>query len=165
MKRLWILVLTLATSSCADPTRVITNKPKSDAQKQQEKEQRRRDDKAATEALRDFRITDQARKKTKEANPFLQGVPAILDALRSGRIECRVYDKDKFHAKAYITHGRLDVVGSSALVGSSNFTHPGLTENIEQGSVLEQQDELVGQRRDHDAERLRQHDRHRRPRA
>ena len=67
MKRLWILLLTLATSSCADPTRVITNKPKSDAQKQQEREQRRRDDKAATEALRDFRITDQARKKT-EAN-------------------------------------------------------------------------------------------------
>ena len=68
MKRLWILLLTLATSSCADPTRVITNKPKSGAQKQQEREQRRRDDKAATEALRDFRITDQARKKTKESN-------------------------------------------------------------------------------------------------
>jgi len=68
MKRLWILLLTLATSSCADPTRVITNRPKSDAQKQQEREQRRRDDKAATEALRDFLITDQAPKKTKEAN-------------------------------------------------------------------------------------------------
>ena len=69
MKRLWILLLlSLATASCADPTRVITNKPKSDAQKQQEREQRRRDDKAATEALRDFRITDQERKKTKEAN-------------------------------------------------------------------------------------------------
>ena len=68
MKRLWILLLTLATSSCADPTRVITNKPKSDAQKQQEREQRRRDDKAATEALRNFRITDQEQKKTKEAN-------------------------------------------------------------------------------------------------
>ena len=68
MKRLWILLLTLATSSCADPTRVITNKPKSDAQKQQEREQRRRDDEAATEALRNFRITDQEQKKTKEAN-------------------------------------------------------------------------------------------------
>lgn len=69
MKRLWmLLLLALATSSCADPTRVITNKPKSDAQKQQEKEQRRREDKAATEALKNFRITEQARKKTKEAN-------------------------------------------------------------------------------------------------
>lgn len=69
MRRLWILLLlTLATASCADPTRVITNKPKSDAQKQQEREQRRRDDKAATEALKNFRITDQAGKKTSEAN-------------------------------------------------------------------------------------------------
>ena len=68
MKRLWILLLTLATSSCADPTRVITNKPKSDAQKQQEREQRRRDDKAATDALRNFRTTDQARKKTRDAD-------------------------------------------------------------------------------------------------
>ncbi len=30
----------------------------------------------------------------KGANPFLNGVPAILEALRSGQIECRVYDKD-----------------------------------------------------------------------
>jgi len=39
--------------------------------------------------------------------------------------------RTKFHAKAYITHARLEVVGSSALVGSANFTYPGLTENIE----------------------------------
>ena len=51
--------------------------------------------------------------------------------MRSRQIDCRVYDREKFHAKAYITHARLEVVGSSALVGSSNFTFPGLTENIE----------------------------------
>ncbi|RPH75954.1 MAG: helicase, partial [Nitrospiraceae bacterium] len=67
----------------------------------------------------------------KDADPFLNGVPAILEALRSGQIECRVYDKDKFHAKAYITHAKLEVVGAQALVGSSNFTAPGLTKNIE----------------------------------
>ncbi|HVT04930.1 MAG TPA: phospholipase D-like domain-containing protein [Thermoanaerobaculia bacterium] len=67
----------------------------------------------------------------KDANPFLRGVPAILAALQSGQIECRVYDCAKFHAKAYITHSKLEVVGSQALVGSSNFTRPGLTENIE----------------------------------
>ena len=67
----------------------------------------------------------------KQRNHFLKGVDAIVDALRVGKIECRVYRKDKFHAKAYITHARLEVVGSSALVGSSNFTLPGLTENIE----------------------------------
>ncbi len=58
-------------------------------------------------------------------------MPAIVEAIRSGKIVCRVYRKAKFHAKAYITHARLEVVGSSALVGSSNFTFPGLTENIE----------------------------------
>src|SRR5690606_7221861 len=37
----------------------------------------------------------------------------------------------KFHAKAYITHSKFEVVGSTALVGSSNFTYPGLYDNIE----------------------------------
>ncbi len=64
-------------------------------------------------------------------NDFLAGVPAIVEAIKSGKIQCRVYKKGKFHAKAYITHARLEVVGSVALVGSSNFTLPGLTENIE----------------------------------
>jgi len=67
----------------------------------------------------------------KEKNAFLKGVPSVVDGIREGRIRCRVYRKDKFHAKAYITHARLEVVGSSALVGSSNFTYPGLTENVE----------------------------------
>ena len=74
---------------------------------------------------------DESIEEDKEPNPFLHGVPAILAALRSGQIECRVYDKDKFHAKAYITHAKLEVVGAQALVGSSNFTRPGLTKNIE----------------------------------
>jgi superfamily II DNA or RNA helicase len=67
----------------------------------------------------------------KNKNDFLVGVPAIVEAIRSGKIQCRVYRKDKFHAKAYITHARQEVIGSFALVGSSNFTYPGLTENVE----------------------------------
>ena len=67
----------------------------------------------------------------KEKNDFLTGVAAIVQALRDGRIECRAYAKKKFHAKAYITHPRVAVIGSVALVGSSNFTVPGLTQNIE----------------------------------
>ncbi len=69
--------------------------------------------------------------KEKEQNDFLEGVPAIVEAIRSGYIVCRVYTKDKFHAKAYITHAREKVVGSFALVGSSNFTYPGLSDNVE----------------------------------
>ena len=74
---------------------------------------------------------DDSLESEKEKNAFLAGVPAIVNAIKTGRIECKVYRKEKFHAKAYITHARLEVVGSSALVGSSNFTFPGLTENIE----------------------------------
>ncbi len=67
----------------------------------------------------------------KERNDFLTGVAAIVQALRDGKIECRAYAKKKFHAKTYITHPRVAVIGSVALVGSSNFTVPGLTQNIE----------------------------------
>lgn len=76
-----------------------------------------------------------------ERNDFLVGVPAIVAALRSGKIECRVFDKSKFHAKAYITYFRdeyrgqfiqaMNVPVGYALVGSSNFTKAGLTQNIE----------------------------------
>ncbi|WP_161988728.1 helicase-related protein [Pedococcus bigeumensis] len=62
---------------------------------------------------------------------FLTGVEAVVDGVRTGKIEIRVYKLKKFHAKAYITHSKLKVVGSAALVGSSNFTRPGLTQNVE----------------------------------
>lgn len=74
---------------------------------------------------------DASLESEKDKNDFLAGVPAIVEALRSGKIQCRVYRKDKFHAKCYLTHARQEVVGSFGLVGSSNFTHPGITENIE----------------------------------
>jgi superfamily II DNA or RNA helicase len=89
--------------------------------------------KVLLEAVRNqaIEVLDESIEGEKEGNPFLNGVPAIVDALRSRQIECRVYDRDKFHAKAYITHAQLEVVGSQALVGSSNFSRPGLTKNIE----------------------------------
>ena len=74
---------------------------------------------------------DRSIEAAKDNNPFLHGVPAMLEALKSGQIECRIYDRAKFHAKAYLTHGKMDIIGSQALVGSSNFTKPGLTQNIE----------------------------------
>jgi superfamily II DNA/RNA helicase len=89
--------------------------------------------KALLDAVREraVQILDGSIEANKDSNPFLHGVPALIEAMRAGQIECRVYDKDKFHAKAYITHAKLEVIGSQALVGSSNFTSPGLTKNIE----------------------------------
>ena len=71
MKKLsTVLLLASLMIACTDPTRVLTNKPKSEEQKQQENEQRKQQDKANTEALRDFRITDHAGKKSQtEASP------------------------------------------------------------------------------------------------
>jgi HKD family nuclease len=76
-------------------------------------------------------VLDRSIEAEKETNSFLRSVPAILESLRSRQIQCCVYDRDKFHAKAYITHSKLEVVGSQALVGSSNSTVPGLTKNVE----------------------------------
>ena len=67
----------------------------------------------------------------KDPNPLLEGVEAVIEAIAEGRIECRVYRRDKFHAKAYITHAKFDVIGAQALVGSSNLTPAGLTRNVE----------------------------------
>lgn len=76
-----------------------------------------------------------------ERNEFLVGVPAIIEALGTGKIECRVFDRSKFHAKAYITYFRdeyrsqfiqaMNIPAGYALVGSSNFTKAGLTQNTE----------------------------------
>jgi len=84
---------------------------------------------------------DKSIEDEKDKNEFLKGVPAVLNALKSRKIECRVFDKNKFHAKAFITYFREDyhkqfpssmnVPVGYALVGSSNFTSPGLTRNIE----------------------------------
>ena len=74
---------------------------------------------------------DDSIEAAKDEDDFLSGVPAIVEAIRSGQIQARVYRKKKFHAKAYITHAKLDVVGAAALVGSSNFTYPGLHDNVE----------------------------------
>jgi hypothetical protein len=96
-------------------------------------EMTRRTRKALLEAIksRTEETLDKSLEDDKEANPFLKGVPAIVEALQSGQIECRVYNKDKFHAKAYITHAKTEVLGAQALVGSSNFTRPGLSQNVE----------------------------------
>ena len=74
---------------------------------------------------------DDSLEQEKEKNDFLLGVPAVVNALQSGQIQCKVYRERKFHAKTYITHAKFDVMGPTALVGSSNFTYPGLHDNVE----------------------------------
>ncbi len=86
---------------------------------------------------------DESIETEKDKNDFLVGVPAIVDALNRRQIECRVYTREKFHAKAYITHAKQAVVGAAALVGSSNFTVPGVTDNVELNVQLRREVELL----------------------
>jgi len=90
-------------------------------------------------------LLDDSIEREKQKNDFLTGVDQIVQAIAYGKIQCRVYVKRKFHAKAYITHSKLAVVGSSALVGSSNFTYPGLTGNVELNVQLRREVEELQQ--------------------
>jgi hypothetical protein len=101
--------------------------------------------KALLEAVRkraEARLDDSI-EEAKREDPFLEGADAVVEALATSRIACRVYNRDKFHAKAYITHGRFEVVGSQALVGSSNFTKAGLTQNVELNLKIESSAEVA----------------------
>lgn len=78
-----------------------------------------------------------------EAEPFneatLKLVEELIAFLRADKVEVRLYDKGFLHAKAYLFH--QDQVGPNnradrlrpfaAIVGSSNFTGPGLVSNKE----------------------------------
>ncbi len=88
-------------------------------------------------------VLDGSIEKIKDKDPFLRDVPDIVNALKSKKIECRVYNESKFHAKTYITHGKEGAVGSKALVGSSNFTHPGLNHNVELNIQVKLEDEVT----------------------
>ncbi len=89
--------------------------------------------KAISQALK-IRAADalnQSLEDEKKENDFLSGVPAILGGMADKKIEVRIYSKKKFHAKAYITHARDEIIPLAALVGSSNFTFAGLNQNVE----------------------------------
>ena len=80
---------------------------------------------------------DESIEDEKEGNEFLTGVSAVIEAIRTKKIECKVYKKGKFHAKAYITYDRSKVRPPIGLVGSANFTYSGLTSNIELNVQIE----------------------------
>ena len=76
-------------------------------------------------------ITDDSLESVKEKDDTLQGLAAVRDAISHGQIEVRVYDRAKFHAKLNLMGAQDSGPVNFATVGSSNFTRPGLTENIE----------------------------------
>lgn len=85
-------------------------------------------------ALQD--ATDDNIESVKETDDTLHGLTAVRDAIRRGRIVVRVYDKAKFHAKLNLMHAQNSSPVDFATVGSSNFTNPGLTQNVELNSFI-----------------------------
>ncbi len=85
-------------------------------------------------ALQD--ATDANIESEKEQDDTLQGLAAVRDAIRRGKIVVRVYDKAKFHAKLNLMHAQNSSPVDFATVGSSNFTRPGLTQNVELNSFI-----------------------------
>jgi len=84
------------------------------------------------ELIRALRVqSEESIEAAKEKDDSLAGLGAVRQALVGGQIQTRVYTKAKFHAKGYIMDGGANSLTDFAVVGSSNFTHPGLTQNIE----------------------------------
>ncbi|MYA70499.1 hypothetical protein F4Y19_10510, partial [Candidatus Poribacteria bacterium] len=85
-------------------------------------------------ALQD--VTDANIESEKEQDDTLHGLAAVRDAIRRGKIAVRVYDKAKFHAKLNLMRAQNSSPVDFVTVGSSNFTRPGLTQNVELNSFI-----------------------------
>ncbi len=86
--------------------------------------------------------SDESIEKAKERDDSLTGLAAIRDSLASKHIKARVYTRAKFHAKGYIMDSNDTSPVDFAVVGSSNFTHPGLTQNLELNILTTEQHQI-----------------------
>jgi superfamily II DNA or RNA helicase len=69
--------------------------------------------------------------REKERDDALTGLAAVREAIAKKQIMLKTYSKAKFHAKSYLMESKESSPVDFAIVGSSNFTKPGLTENVE----------------------------------
>lgn len=68
--------------------------------------------------------------KQRDQDVTLSGLHCAHEVIRRGHFHARCYTRQKFHAKAYLVSqaAHPDLMG---VLGSGNFTRPGLTQNIE----------------------------------
>ena len=78
-----------------------------------------------------LQISDDSIEREKERDDALTGLAAVREAIAQKQIMLRTYSKAKFHAKSYLMESKEASPVDFAIVGSSNFTKPGLTENLE----------------------------------
>ena len=76
-------------------------------------------------------VSNESIESEKERDDALTGLEAVRQAIASKKIALKTYSKAKFHAKSYLMESKETSPVDFAIVGSSNFTRPGLTENLE----------------------------------
>jgi len=78
-----------------------------------------------------LKVSADSIEREKERDDALTGLAAVREALVNKQIMLKTYSKAKFHAKSYLMESKETSPVDFAIVGSSNFTRPGLTENLE----------------------------------
>ncbi len=104
--------------------------------------------KVIVEAL--LNITNESIEREKERDDALTGLPAIQQAIADKQIMLRTYSKARFHAKSYLMESKEASPVDFAIVGSSNFSRPGLTENLELNLFSTDQAHIEGLRKWYD---------------
>lgn len=87
-------------------------------------------------------LSDESIEREKEKDDSLSGLAAIRQSLQSGHISAKVYTKAKYHAKAMLMKMKPPHLSNYGIVGSSNFTEPGLCKNIELNLLSTEQHQL-----------------------
>jgi len=78
-----------------------------------------------------LKVSADSIEREKERDDALTGLAAVREALVNKQIMLKTYSKAKFHARSYLMESKETSPVDFAIVGSSNFTRPGLTENLE----------------------------------
>ncbi|AQQ09634.1 ATP-dependent helicase HepA [Sedimentisphaera cyanobacteriorum] len=78
-----------------------------------------------------LKTSDESIEQEKQRDDALTGLAAVREAISNKQIVLKTYSKAKFHAKSYLMESKEVSPVDFAIVGSSNFTRPGLTENLE----------------------------------
>ena len=76
-------------------------------------------------------LSDEDLLKQRDTLPNLTPLKKIEALFAAGRVEARCYTAKKFHAKAYLIDRPNIYPPRMAVLGSGNFTRPGLIQNIE----------------------------------
>lgn len=73
----------------------------------------------------------------------IKAIEKLHEFIKSGKIEVKIYVKEKFHAKAYVFERADQSIGDVAIVGSSNFTRSGMEGNTELNSIHRQETDVA----------------------